>query len=236
MFFFSIMIKKQDFVEIEFTGKANGELFDTNIKKEAEKSNLDIKIEPLTIVVGQKMLVEGFDKALEGKETGKKYKVKLKKGEDFGDRKRELIRTIPISVFIEKNVNPQRGMTFLLDNTLVKIIAVSGGRVITDFNNPLSGKEIEYGFTIKKKIDKLEEKIDALNNFFFKQKLDFEIKDKIIFKVDEKIMPFVESLKDKFKEILKKEIKVEEKKVEEKIEESKIKQASKNENKKSNSK
>ncbi len=29
--------KKNDFIEIEFTGRANGEIFDTTIKKEAEK-------------------------------------------------------------------------------------------------------------------------------------------------------------------------------------------------------
>lgn len=211
MFFSSIMIKKNDFIEIQFVGKANGEIFDTNIKEEAKKADLNIKIEPLIVVVGQKMLVEGFDKSLEGKEIGKKYKIKLKKGEDFGERKRELIRTIPISVFREKKVEPQRGMSFLLDNVLVKIIAVSGGRVIADFNNPLASKEIEYEFTIKRKISEEKEKIKALNNFFFKQDLDFEVNDKIIFKVDKGLKPLIEAFKDKFKEILGKEIQIGEK-------------------------
>jgi len=39
------MIKKNDFVEIEFTGKIldTGEIFDTNIKEEAEKINPKIE-------------------------------------------------------------------------------------------------------------------------------------------------------------------------------------------------
>ena len=49
----------------------------------------------------------------------------------------------------------------------------------------------------------LNEKINSLNDFLFKQKFDFEIENKkLILKVDEKIMKFVELFKEKFKEIL----------------------------------
>jgi len=202
------MIKKNDFVEIEFVGKANGEVFDTNIKEEAKKAKLEIKEKPLIVCVGQGMLLKAFDEALEKKEINKKYNLKLKPEEAFGKRKRELIKTIPVSVFREKDVEPQRGMSFLLDNVLVKIIAVSGGRVIVDFNNPLSGKDIEYDFKIKRKIDELEEKINSLTEIFFKQKLNFEINDKIVFKIDEKIIPLIEGFKEKFKEMLGKDIEV----------------------------
>jgi len=208
------MIKKKDFIEIEFTGKADGNIFDTNIKEQAKKINMNIEATPTVIIVGEGMLIKGFDKALEGKEIGKKYKISLSPKESFGERKREMIKTIPLSAFTEKQVNPQRGMTLLLDNQLVKIIAVSGGRVITDFNNPLSGKNIEYEFKIKRKITDEKEKISSLSKYFFKQELDFEVKDKILFKVDKKIAPFLDSFSDKFKKLVGKEIKVEEKNTE----------------------
>jgi FKBP-type peptidyl-prolyl cis-trans isomerase 2 len=51
-------------------------------------------------------------------------------------------------MFREKNVDPRPGMVFALDNSLAKILAVSGARVMTDFNNPLSGKHVKYKFNI----------------------------------------------------------------------------------------
>lgn len=146
--------QKNDFVEIEFTGriKDTSEIFDTNIKKEAEKINLKIPEKPLVVCIGKSMLVKGFDKALEGKEIDRKYKISLNPEEAFGTRKKELIKIIPMNIFREKNINPIPGAMLNFDGMIAKIITVSGGRVITDFNTPLAGKEIEYEFTIKRKI------------------------------------------------------------------------------------
>jgi len=202
--------KKNDLVELEFLGrnKDNGEVFDTNIKTEAEKINFKIQEKPLIVCIGQGMLVKGFDKALEGKDTGKKYKIALSPEEAFGIRNPGLIRIIPIKIFEEKNLNPFAGMIVSLDNLIAKIITVSGGRVIVDFNNPLSGKEIEYEFTINKKIQDEKEKINSLQDFFFKQRFSFSIRDKkIIF--EKSAEPFIKIFEEKFKEILKKEPNIE---------------------------
>ena len=52
-------IKKNDFIEIEFTGLANGEIFDTTNKKDAEKMGIEPKnIKPLTISVGNQMILK----------------------------------------------------------------------------------------------------------------------------------------------------------------------------------
>jgi FKBP-type peptidyl-prolyl cis-trans isomerase 2 len=202
--------KKSDFIEIEFVGLANGGVFDTNIKKEAEKIDLKIEEKPLVVCIGQEMVVKGFDKELENKELGKKYKIKLSPEEAFGTRNKDLIKIIPLSIFKEKNIQPAPGLMLNLDGMLAKILSASGGRVITDFNNPLSGKEIEYEFTIKKKITDEKEKINALQDFFFKKRFTFSLKDKkIIF--DKEAEPFLKFFEKKFKEILGKEVEVEKK-------------------------
>jgi len=203
--------KKGDFVEIEFTGKANGEIFDTNIKKEAEKINLKIEAKPFIACVGQEMLVKGFDKELENKELNKEYKINLAPKEAFGERNKELVKIIPLRVFKEKDIQPYPGAMLNLDGMLAKILTVSGGRVITDFNNPLAGKDIEYTFTIKQVVADENEKINALQDFFFRKRFSFKIEEKkIIF--DKEADPFLKILGEKFKEILGKEIEVEEKK------------------------
>ena len=69
-------VKKNDFVELEFTGKIfdTGEVFDTNIKKDAESAGLGTKnIKPFILSIGNKMLPVGFDLDLEGKEIEKEY-------------------------------------------------------------------------------------------------------------------------------------------------------------------
>jgi FKBP-type peptidyl-prolyl cis-trans isomerase 2 len=196
--------KKKDFVEIEFVGFANGEMFDTTIKKEAEKIDLKIEEKPLVVCIGEEMVVKGFDKELEGKELGKKYKIKLTPENSFGKRNAALIKIIPNSVFKEKNINPVSGLMLNLDGMIAKILSVSGGRVITDFNNPLAGKDIEYEFTIKKKVTDEKEKINALQDFFFKKRFKFEIKEKIMF--EKEVEPFLKIFGEKFKEILGKEV------------------------------
>jgi len=203
--------KKGDFAEIEFIGKANGEIFDTNIREEAEKINLEIETKPLIVCIGQEMLVKGFDKELEDKEIGKKYKIKLSPEDAFGTRNKELIKIIPLRIFKEKDIAPYPGAVLNLDGLLAKILTVSGGRVITDFNNPLSSKEIEYDFTILRKVIDENEKINSLQDFFFKKRFEFSVGDKkIIF--DKEAEPFVKMLGQKFKEILGKEVEVGEKK------------------------
>lgn len=219
--------KKKDFIEIEFTGKSNSQIFDTTSKEEAKSIGLQADVKPIIVSVGNEMVLKGFDKSLEGKELNKKYSVHLKPEEAFGPRNPQLIKTLPIKVFKEKNIQPMPGMTFNMDNHIAKILSVSGGRIITDFNNPLAGKEIEYDFIIKRKITDDKEKINALQDFFFKQKFEFEIKGKkVIFKKQE-IKPLIEMMKQKFKDMTGFEFEVEEKKEEksekkkEKVEEKK---------------
>lgn len=199
--------RKRDFVEIEFVGLANGEIFDTNIKKEAEKIDLKIEEKPLVVCIGQAMVVKGFDKELEEKELGKKYKIKLSPENAFGKRNASLIKIIPLTVFKEKDVSPVSGLMLNLDGMIAKILSVSGGRVITDFNNPLAGKDIEYEFTIKKKVTDEKEKVNALQDFFFKKRFEFKINGRIIFKKEAK--PFLQIFGEKFKEILGKEAETE---------------------------
>lgn len=205
--------QKNDFIEIEFVGKTkDGEIFDTNIKEEAQKINLEIEDKKLIVCIGHKMLIQGFDDNLEEKEIGKEYTIELKPKQAFGDRRRELVRLIPKQAFIEQKIDPYPGLVLSLDNHLVKIISVSGGRVLVDFNNPLAGKDIIYKFEIKRKVDDLKEKVQAISDFFLRGKFEFEINDKIVFKTESYFKPLIDELNKRFKDILGKEIILEDKK------------------------
>ncbi len=218
-------VQKNDFIEIEFTGKANNEVFDTTNKEEARQMSLDINIKdikPIIVSVGNQMLLKGFDELLKEKEISKKYSIHLEPEQAFGKRDPSLIKIISMKTFREKNINPVPGLTIQMDNHVAKILSVSGGRITVDFNNPLAGKEINYEFKILRKIDNINNKINALQDFFFKKRFEFEVdkeKKKVIFK-DEKIKPLVQMMSSKFKDMTGFEFVVEKKK-EEKTEEKK---------------
>lgn len=219
--------KKHDFVELEFVGKnlGNNEVFDTNIASEAKKIGLEMNSKPFIISIGRGMVVKGFDEALEGKEVGKKYTIQISPDKAFGKRDSKLVRLIPMKVFVEQKIYPQPGMTLALDNNLVKVVSVSGGRVMVDFNNPVAGKEVEYEFTIKKLVTDDKEKVSAVQRLLFGHEFKFELeekdgKKKIVFE-DIKLTPVLNAFKHKFKEILDMDVEIlakPEKKAEEKIE------------------
>lgn len=199
--------KKGDFVEIEFTGKnlSTGEIFDTNNLAEAKKINPKIKdTKPLVTCIGQGFVVKGFDEALEDKEIGKKQKIALSPEKAYGPRNPSLVKMMPMKIFTEHKVYPQPGMTLALDNSLVKVVSVSGGRVLVDFNNPLAGKDVEYEFAVTKIITDTKEKVDALQNILFGQAFEAEVDEKrkkIIFK-DAKLVQLLDVFKNKFKELI----------------------------------
>jgi FKBP-type peptidyl-prolyl cis-trans isomerase 2 len=203
------LVKKNDFVEIKFSGYSDGKIFDSNIEEDLKKLNPEAKPSQTIVIVGQGMVVPGLDKALESKEIEKEYEVKFSAEEGFGKRDRNLVKTIPLNVFTEKDVQPRPGMVFALDNYIVKILAVSGARVMADFNNPLAGRDLTYKFKIVRKIGDIKEKTEFVFNYFLKSVPEFEIKEEIIVKGPKQLEVFVHGFKDKFKELIGKELKFE---------------------------
>lgn len=210
-----VAVKKNDFIEIKYTGTSQGNVFDSNIEEDLKKMNTREKPKKTIVMIGQGMLVKGFDSALEGKEIGKEYEVKVGVKDGFGERKRELVKTIPLKVFTEKKINPYPGLVLALDDMLAKIITVSGARVITDLNNPLAGKELNYKFKIERKVEDEKEKAETIFDFLMRfVPPEMEIKDKVIVKGVKELGFFVDAIKDKFKELMGKELVFEERKQE----------------------
>lgn len=199
-------IQKNDFIEISFTGKMTNtdEIFDTNIKADAEKAGFKTEsIKPFILSVGHKMLPGGFDDDLTGKDVEKEYTLNLTPEKAFGKRNPQLIRMIPTKLFHEQKINPVKGMQLNLDGQIVKVLSSDRGRTLTDFNNPLAGKPITYIYKINKMITEQKEKIDALQDFLFRQTFEYELKDKTItFKVPKEAEQFIKMLSPKFEEIL----------------------------------
>lgn len=200
------LTKKKDFIEIKYSGYSEGKVFDSNIQEDLK--DLDSKAEPkkTIIVIGEGMVIPGLDKALEGKEIGKEYEINVSAEEGFGKRNRELVKTIPLKVFTEKKVRPYPGAVFWIDNTLARIITVSGARVMTDFNNPLAGKDLDYKFKIERIVLDEKERAEAVFKHLFKFKPKFEMGEKITIRGPKLLEMFIKNYQSKIKDLLDKEI------------------------------
>ena len=198
---------KGDFVEIKFTGLAEGKIFDSNIPEDLKQLNDKATPEKTIIIIGQKMVVKGLDEYLEGKELNKEYNISIKPKDAFGPRRTEFVRIMPIKVFHEQKIQPIQGASFIFDNQLAKVIAVSGARVTTDFNNPLAGKNISYKFTISRVVSDLKERAEAVCKLVFRFVPEIEIEnDSITIKGPKILENFIKQSQAKFKEFLGKEV------------------------------
>lgn len=204
-------LQKKDFIEVEFTARVkDGEIFDSNIKEDISNAELKSKAKPFVFCLGENMFLKAIDDFLIGKDIGE-YELELSPEQAFGRREPKFVQMLPLKVFAQQELNPIPGIMFNFDGRIGKVLTVSGGRVIVDFNNPVAGKEVIYKIKVLREIEDLNEKIKALNDFFFRRDLKFEIKDKkLILEVEKPMEQFAELFKEKYKELLDLEVEVRE--------------------------
>ena len=161
------VIKKGDFVKIEYTGKVKSDdyIFDTTSKEVATNNgifNSQATYGPVTVCIGTSMVIKGLEDALIGKELGFEGVVDVPADDAFGKKDPKLLKLIPTSKFKKHNVNPQPGLQVDVDGSIGFVRTVTGGRTIVDFNHPLSGKELEYNVKILNKVSDLKEQISSI--------------------------------------------------------------------------
>jgi len=143
------LLKRGDFVELTYEGrvKATNEVFDKTEK-------------PKVICIGSGWLLEGIDSALMDKEIGAEFEIELAPEKAFGQRNAGMMKVTALNKF--KDFRPVPGIQVNVDGVLATVKSVSGGRVILDFNHPLSGKTLHYKIKIVKKVDDIGEKSRAV--------------------------------------------------------------------------
>lgn len=169
------MIKKGDFVQVEYSGYVSPEnfLFDTTDEKAAKDAEIfdeNMAYGPVTVCVGEGMLLKGIDEGLEGKEVGKEYDMDVAPEDGFGKKDAKLIQLIPTSKFKKQNINPMPGLQIDVDGATGTVKTVSGGRTIVDFNHPLSGKQLKYKVKVLSKVDDKKEQVTSYISMTFRMK------------------------------------------------------------------
>jgi len=158
-------IKIGDFIEIDYTGKLkdDGSVFDTTKKSVAESNGLNkaADYKPAVICVGEGFILSALEEGLVGKEAGK-YIFNLTPEQSFGRKSAKLLKLVPLKVFKKQDIMPYTGLEVNIDGMFGLIRSVSGGRIIVDFNHPLSSRDIVYEVEVKRIVTDDKEKLQSI--------------------------------------------------------------------------
>jgi FKBP-type peptidyl-prolyl cis-trans isomerase 2 len=157
--------KKHDFVEVEYTGRLDDNtVFDTTdatVAKQAGITRDAAKFGPVAICLGESHILKGIEEKIMEHGLGN-FSVSLAPENAFGKKNAKLLKLIPMKVFVKEKIRPFTGLEVNIDNAYGIVRSVSGGRVIVDFNHPLSGRDVKYEVKVNKLIESPLEKAVAV--------------------------------------------------------------------------
>jgi len=162
-------MEKGAIVKVSYSGYVDGKLFDTTneeLAKEEGIYNPGIRYGPVTVIVGQGMLIPGLDEALLEMEVGEEKELELPPEKAFGKRDPSKIRLISLREFKKHKINPVVGMPVTINNLVGRVVSINGGRVLVDFNHELAGKTVKYILKVEEVVEKPEDVVKELLKLF----------------------------------------------------------------------
>jgi len=133
------MIKEGSKVKVHYTGKlTDNNVFDSSVERE-----------PLEFVVGEGMLIPGFEQGVMGMQVGETKTIELSPEQAYGQIREELINEVPTQNLPE---GVQEGQ-MLQANTEAGPITVVVSKIneetaIVDANHPLAGKTLIFDLEV----------------------------------------------------------------------------------------
>ncbi|MCS7110966.1 MAG: peptidylprolyl isomerase [Ignisphaera sp.] len=161
-------IPKNGFVLIDYVIRVRdtNELVDTTLEEVAKRENrYDVEkvYEPLLVIVGENRVIRGLEEHIENfGEVGKELNVEIPPEKAYGSRDPSRVRIVNVRELVRNNIVPEVGKTVDLGGQIGVVKAVTGGRVLIDFNHPLAGKTLVCSYRIVKVVEDDVEKMRLL--------------------------------------------------------------------------
>jgi len=165
-------IANGDLVLVDYVGRVSntGDIFDlTNEDKARSEGVYDEEADygPVPVLIGHDYIVQGVEEALKNMKVGDSASIDVPSEKAFGQRSSDQVRTISESQFKESDVRAYPGSLIRVGGKRGKVIAKSSGRVKVDFNHPLAGKDLQYEVEIEQKVERAEDKIKKIAEYYF---------------------------------------------------------------------
>ena len=130
-------------VTVHYTGKfEDGGVFDTTEGRA-----------PLTYIEGAHEVVPGFEAAVAGMRPGERKTVTLEPREAYGERRPELLYTMPTEQIPNYDDLVVGQLIYLMNDEgyqqLARVVRVQDdGETVFDFNHPMAGSAINFDLTL----------------------------------------------------------------------------------------
>ena len=146
----------------------------TVINEEGEKELMEraTQSQPLTFLFGMGMMLESFEKNIEGLKTGDKFSFVLTPEEAYGDYITNNVIELPKKMFeIDGKFDAERiseGQTLPMvdargNRMMGSVLEVKDDVVVMDFNHPLAGETLHFDGEVIDIHEPTEEEINALS-------------------------------------------------------------------------
>lgn len=123
--------KAGDRVSVHYTGTLDdGKQFDSSKGKE-----------PLQFTVGAGNVIAGFDRAVTGLEVGKSVKVRMEPKDAYGERREDLVVTVPAA---QAPPGLQVGQFVSLGGRRALVTKITAESVTVDANHELAGQALNF--------------------------------------------------------------------------------------------
>ncbi|MBM4410322.1 MAG: peptidylprolyl isomerase [Chloroflexi bacterium] len=125
------VVKNGDTVSVHYRGTLDdGTEFDSSRGRE-----------PLSFTVGSGQVIAGFDEAVMGLKVGDKNKVRLEPAKAYGERREEMVVTIPAA---QAPAGLKAGDRVQIGGAPAVVTKVDAGGVTVDANHALAGKALTF--------------------------------------------------------------------------------------------
>ncbi|MFB6245792.1 MAG: peptidylprolyl isomerase, partial [Candidatus Nanohaloarchaea archaeon] len=149
-------MEEDELVMIQYTGREDGEVFDTTREEVAEEEDLereDANFEPVPVLIGREYVIEGLEDRLLDMEVGESAEVEVPPEKGYGERSAEDVQTYPEKEFKKQGVDVRPGEELMIGQRRGKVVSNSSGRVRIDFNHPLAGDKLSYELEVVERIE-----------------------------------------------------------------------------------
>jgi FKBP-type peptidyl-prolyl cis-trans isomerase 2 len=129
-------------VTVHYTGRLeDGTVFDSSRDRE-----------PITVPLGGKRVIAGFEEALQGMEPGDKKRITVPPEKAYGPHREELVTEVERSRF-PGDLELKEGQRLQLRNpagivTTVRVISLNEESATVDANHPLAGKTLVFDLEV----------------------------------------------------------------------------------------
>ena len=123
--------------------------------------------ERLSFIQGDGRMVEGIEKALDGRAAGDKFSVTLEPEDAFGWPQRSLVRTLGTDMFDVDIEDIEVGMIFQVGSgdsaEVVKVVDLGEGEITIDANHPLAGLRLNFDIEVIEAREATTEEIEWMS-------------------------------------------------------------------------